>query len=106
MLEGTSWKRALLLERRAQWDARPAHRPCRSAADARREMAALAMDPRPGLAGLEDHIPSSVRPGCSAGRGPAGHRNLSLSAAIGTSLMLASRRRMSPFASNSHCSLP
>jgi len=50
--------------------------------------------------------PSAVRPGCPSGRGPAGQRNSRSVSAIGMSLMLASRRRIRPDSSNSHCSLP
>ena len=49
---------------------------------------------------------SSVNPGCPSGRGPSGQRNSRSVSAIGRSLMLASRRRISPRASNAHCSLP
>ena len=46
-------------------------------------------------------------PGWSAGRGPgAGQKNLRSATTIGRSLMLASRRRINPWASNSHSSLP
>lgn len=53
------------------------------------------------------HMPRSVRPGSSAGRGPGAVQVKRRSAnAIATSLMLASRRRINPCSSNSHCSLP
>ena len=50
--------------------------------------------------------PSPVRPGWSSGRRPSGQRNLRSASAMRTSLMLASRRCISPCGSNSHCSLP
>jgi hypothetical protein len=49
----------------------------------------------------------SPNPGTSAGRGPGpAQRKRRSCSAIATSLMLASRRRISPCSSNSHCSLP
>jgi hypothetical protein len=53
-----------------------------------------------------DYNPRSESPGWSTGRGPSGHRNFRSSSRIATSLVEASRRRMSPPSSNSHCSLP
>jgi len=50
---------------------------------------------------------TSGMPGWSAGRGPgAGQKKLRSLSAMGTSLMLASRRRIRPSSSNSHSSLP
>src|SRR5229473_1730665 len=49
----------------------------------------------------------SPSPAISAGRGPgAAQRKRRSFSVIATSLMLASRRRIRPWSSNSHCSLP
>jgi probable HAF family extracellular repeat protein len=53
--------------------------------------------------GRERQASGSAAPRSDSGRGPKMRRSLS---SMGTSLMLASRRRMYPSASNSHCSLP
>jgi hypothetical protein len=53
-----------------------------------------------------NHRPRSERPGWSLGRGPSGQRYLRSASLIGWSLMLAKRRRIRPFSSNSQFSLP
>jgi hypothetical protein len=58
-------------------------------------------EPQPPL-----HNPSSVNPGKSSGRGPSPQVNRRSSGRIGTSLMLASRRRIRPVSENSQFSLP
>ncbi len=50
--------------------------------------------------------PSALRPGWSSGRRPGAQAYLRSLAAIGRSLMLAMRTRMSPCSSNSQFSLP